>query len=112
MGCAPPQLPVLAFATSCCDSKQASNRAARSAQRAGITGALPDELPMPMQSSIARTAAKEQQRVVRPAALRHESSSCCTSTSTSSKSTSLDCNVCLFLLHHADETHLPQGKDP
>lgn len=64
MGCAPPQLPVLAFASSCCDSKQASNRAARSAQRAGITGALPDELPMPMQSSMARTAAQRNAALV------------------------------------------------
>jgi hypothetical protein len=57
MGCAPPQRPVLAFASSCCDSKQASSSAALSAHFAGMTGALPAELLMPMQSSIERTAA-------------------------------------------------------
>lgn len=63
IGWAPPHRPVLLSATSCCDSRQASNSAALSAHLAGIMGALPDELLMPMQSSIARTAVAQSLKV-------------------------------------------------
>jgi len=57
IGCAPEQRDVRSEASACLDSMQASSKAARSRQCLGTTGALPDELLMPMQSSRSRTEA-------------------------------------------------------